>query len=52
MEDLGKSQGSLLKRTYKKFLYDESVLKTGLSGIVQPPPPSFNITWLGAQETF
>lgn len=33
IKGLGKSQGSLLKRTYETFLYMESILNTGLYGI-------------------
>uniref|UniRef100_A0A8W4FB74 Uncharacterized protein n=1 Tax=Sus scrofa TaxID=9823 RepID=A0A8W4FB74_PIG len=35
----GKEPGKSTEKNVQKFLYDESVLKTGLSGIVQPPPP-------------
>lgn len=38
MEREEKSQGSLFKRMYETFLFNESVLKTGLSGILQPHP--------------
>jgi hypothetical protein len=38
MQGLGKSLGSLLKRTYETFLYTENVLKTGLYGIFQSHP--------------
>ena len=38
MESVEMSQGSLFKRMYETFLCNESVLKTGLSGILQPHP--------------
>jgi hypothetical protein len=40
IQGLGKSQGSLLKKTYETFLCTESVLKTGLYGVFQSHPVS------------